>query len=53
MSEVKLKEIPQDVFSFLLKKQGEIKAQKKLGQFSLSKTVTTLIKEHPDFKEKK
>lgn len=48
---VTLTNVPDDVFTFLLKKQNQIKEQKKVSQFSLERTLYTVIKETKDFKD--
>lgn len=41
-----LKNIPEDVYRILYRVQAEIKAKKKMRQFSLSSTVYHIIKEY-------
>lgn len=53
MANIKLKEIPDEVLDFILTKQAEIKCKKKKALYSQESTVYQIIKEHPDFKEKK
>lgn len=53
MSAFTLKKIPQDVIEYILKSQGLIKAEKKIGQFSMESTVYKIIREHKESKEKK
>lgn len=44
-----LKNMPDDVKEFLLKKQGDIKVEKKISQYSLEQTIYKIIR---DYKEK-
>lgn len=42
---VTVKEIPENVYAFIIQKQASIKIQKKKGQYSLSQTFIQLAKE--------
>ncbi len=53
MAEVKLKEIPDETFRFILKTQGEIKVEKNVCQFSIEKTIYKMLKELQEIKEGK
>ena len=46
MTSIYLKEIPEEITSFVLKTQGNIKSKKKIGKFSQSKTVIYIIREY-------
>jgi len=48
---LRLKEVPEDVFLFLLKEQNKIKEQKRVSQFSLERTLYTVIRSTDDFKK--
>lgn len=52
MSTLPLKNIPEDVKKYVLKVQGEIKAQKGT-QYSQQQTIFTIIKQHQEFNERK
>lgn len=52
MKIIHLKQIPSEISAYVLKKQGEIKSSKGVGQFSLSKTILQLIKEHKEMSKK-
>lgn len=53
MANLLLKDVQEDVLKFILKKQGDMKVEKGVAQYSISLTVFKLLKEHPDFKKKK
>lgn len=44
-----LKDYPIDVRRYVLKVQGEAKAEKGISQYSLCKTIYKIIREHKDF----
>jgi hypothetical protein len=55
MSETKswlIKDVPDDVLKFVLKRQGDNKVKKGISQYSLSQTIFQIIKEHNQFPKK-
>lgn len=46
-------EIPPDIFTYVLKIQGEIKSQKGVGKYSQQKAILSIIKEHKELKNPK
>lgn len=46
-------EIPPDIFTYVLKIQGEIKSQKGVGKYSQQKVILSIIKEHKELKNPK
>lgn len=52
MPHITLKEVPAEIHQFILKTQGEMKAQK-MCQYSLEKTVIKMLKDLKDLTEKK
>lgn len=48
-----IKDVPHDIFKYILKKQGEVKEKKLIGQFSQSKTICMLLKEHKELLDSK
>lgn len=50
---VTVKGIPQDIMSYILTKQWELKIQKGAGQFSQSSAIISIIREHKNYKENK
>jgi len=48
MAVINLKEIPDEILSYLLKIQSQTKVEKKICQYSLEKTVYKIIQEHRD-----
>lgn len=53
MPHISLKTIPEDVYAFIVKTQGEIKVAKKSCKFSLESTVIKLLKEIKEVRERK
>lgn len=53
MPQIKLKEIPTEIYQFILKTQGEIKVEKKSCQYSLEKTVFKMLKDLKELVERK
>lgn len=53
MAALTLKEIPEDVLKYILQSQGSIKAERKIGQFSMESTVYKIIREHKELNIKK
>lgn len=39
-------ELPEDVKSFVLKMQGEIKSKKGVGKYSQQKTIVTMLRDY-------
>lgn len=52
MPHITLRQIPDELYSFVVKIQGEIKNEKKTAQYSLEKTVYKILKEYQVIKEK-
>lgn len=52
MHSIKLKTIPENLFKHLLIVQGEIKVEKKIGTYSLEKTVLKIIEDHKKNRDK-
>jgi hypothetical protein len=48
-----LRNIPEDIFLFLLKEQNRIKESRRLSQFSLERTIYGIIKDCEKFKNTK
>ena len=44
--------MPADIKAYVLKIQGEIKAQRCLGKYSQQKAILQIIKEHKEYREK-
>ena len=53
MATLQLKNIPDDVKSYILKIQGDIKIEKKVGQFSQDLAIYHIIRDHKKLKEGK
>lgn len=53
MPHISLKKLPVETYQFILKSQGELKAEKKTSQYSLELTVIKLLKEIQQIKEGK
>lgn len=53
MAIINLKEIPDEILSYLLKIQSKIKDEKKICQYSLEKTVYKIIQEHKELTKSK
>lgn len=53
MPHISLKNLPVETYQFILKSQGELKAEKKTSQYSLELTVIKLLKEIQQIKESK
>ena len=52
MSALILKDLPLDVRKYILKLQGEIKAEKGVCQYSMPLTIYKIIREHKEFNKK-
>lgn len=48
MPEIHLKEIPTELYNYILEMQLKEKKAKKVGQYSQAATVFKIIKEHKD-----
>lgn len=53
MATLTLRAIPEEVLRHMLKEQFLNKCEKKIGQYSLERTVIKIIKEHKELKEEK
>ncbi len=53
MPHISLKKVSIQTYQFLLKKQGEIKLEKKTAQYSLEMTVLKILKDYQDMAEGK
>lgn len=49
---INLKDVPLDVRKYVLKIQGEVKAEKGISQYSIYQTIYKIIKEHKEFNKK-
>lgn len=45
-----LKDVPDDIYMFLLKEQNRIKEKKRISQYSLESTLYGIIRENDKFK---
>lgn len=50
MTTITLRTVPDDLIQHLLKEQFANKMEKKIGQYSLEKTVIKIIREHKESK---
>lgn len=53
MPQIKLKDIPTEIYQHIQKVQGELKIEKRTCQFSLEKTVIKIIRDHKELTSKK
>lgn len=53
MAAIYLKSIPKSVHEYLLKIQFDVKKQKGINQYSLSKIIYKIIEEHEQFQKEK
>lgn len=44
-----LKQLPADVFKFVIAEQGKIKTEKGVNQYSFERVIIKLLREHPNF----
>jgi hypothetical protein len=44
--QLKLRNIPEDIYCILLQEQAKIKAVKKIGMFGMERTLYAIIREH-------
>ena len=44
-----LKQLPVDVFKFIIAEQGKIKTEKGVNQYSFERVIIKLLREHPNY----
>jgi hypothetical protein len=44
--QMRLRNIPEDIYCILLQEQGKIKSARKVGMFSMEQTIYAIIREH-------
>lgn len=52
MTSIYVKAIPEDLVSFILKTQWDLKIKKKVGKYSQSQTIIHIVKEYKKLIEK-